>query len=169
MYLIQTALVLLRLDLNPERRSCNVKFCNGSLEDVLLLECWSTLIKGPFTEIVFRLRGSLGLGGAIFSYPLWPPLDLPKNFWGSKLKIYSNILVNMWSHANFRVDIWPGKCAPRPKNSGAWALENPISSLIIPNFVYPNSQNCGKVISRVNIPNFVSLGAIFLGPRLTPR
>ena len=63
MYLIQTALVLLRLDLNPERRSCNVKFCNGSLEDVLLLECWSTLIKGPFTEIVFRLRGSLGLGG----------------------------------------------------------------------------------------------------------
>ena len=70
MYLIQTALVLLRLDLNPERRSCNVKFCNGSLEDVLLLECWSTLIKGPFTEIVFRLRGSLRLGGAIFSYPL---------------------------------------------------------------------------------------------------
>ena len=65
MYLIQTALVPLRLDLNPERRSCNVKFCNGSLEDVLLLECWSTLIKGSFTEIVFRLRGSLRLGGGL--------------------------------------------------------------------------------------------------------
>ena len=169
MYLIQTALVLLRLDLNPERRSCNVKFCNGSLEDVLLLECWSTLIKGPFTEIVFRLRGSLRLGGAIFSYPLWPPLDLPKNFRGSKLEIYSNILVNMWSHANLRVDIRPGKCAPRPKNSGAWALENAISSLIIPNFVCPKALNSDNVISSVNIPNFLNLGAIFLGPRLTPR
>ena len=168
MYLIQTALVLLRLDLNPERRSCNVKFCNGSLEDVLLLECWSTLIKGPFTEIVFRLRGSLRLG-AIFSYPLWPPLDLPKNFRGSKLEIYSNILVNMWSHANLRVDIRPGKCAPRPKNSGAWALENAISSLIIPNFVCPKALNSDNVISSVNIPNFLNLGAIFLGPRLTPR
>ena len=70
---------------------------------------------------------------------------------------------------NLRVDKRPGKCAPRPKNSGAWALENAISSLIIPNFVYPKAPPSIYAISKVNTPNFVNMGALFPGPRLTPR